>query len=145
MNDIASLLLLFVAAGLLIVLGVGLGRERGRQPSARDTALMAGMTGIAIGFLVIFLSASPLALGPIAIAAVLVVCWWRRSQVALIGAFLVGGGVMVAFMNAMWLLNDLGDPAVTIPGWTPIPLASAVAAVIVGASMLIVASRREAR
>ena len=143
MNDAASLLLLLVAAGLLIVLGVGLGRERGRQPSARDTALMAGMTGIAIGFLVMFLSGSPLAVGPIAIAGVLVAAWWRRAQTALVGAFLVGGGGLVALMSGMWLLNALGDPAVSYPGWTPVPLALGVAAVIFGTSIVIVAARRE--
>ena len=144
MNDTATVLLLFVAAGLLVVLGTGLGRERGRQPSARDTAVMAGMTGIAIGFLVVFLSASPLAFGPIGIAVVLIAAWWRRGQPALIGAFLVGGGVLVAVMNGMWLVNDLGDPAVSYPGWTPITLAGAVAAMIVGAT-LVVAARREVR
>ena len=144
MNDAASLLLLLVAAGLLVVLGVNLGRARGRSPSARDTTLMAGMTGVAIGFLVVFLSASPLALGPVAIAGVLVAVWWRRGQVALIGAFLVGGGLLVALMNGMWLVNDLSDPAVSYPGWTPIPLAVGVAAAIMGATLLIAGRSRAA-
>ena len=143
MNDAASLLLLLVAAGLLVVLGVGLGRERGRQPSARDTALMAGMTGVAIGFLVMVLSASPLSLGPVGIAVVLVAAWWRRGQTTLVGSFLVGVGLLVAGMQALALLNDLGDPAVSIPGWTPVPLALGVAAVILGTSIVIVAARRE--
>jgi hypothetical protein len=140
-NDTASLLLLFVAAGLLIVLGTGLGRARGRSPSARDTSLMAGMTGLAIGFLVVFLSASALAFGPIGIAVVLVAAWWRRGQTGLIGAFLLGGGVLVAFMNGMWLLNDLSDPAVSYPGWMPGMLAGAIAAVILGASFVLAAGR----
>lgn len=140
MNNTASLLLLFVAAGLLVVLGVGLGRERGRQPSARDTALMAGMTGITVGFLVMFLSASPLTLGPISIGVTLVGVWWRRNQIGPIGAFLVGGGLLVAVMQIYQLLNDLGDPAVTIPGWTPVPLALGIALAILGTSLVAAAA-----
>lgn len=101
---------------------------------------MAGMTGITIGFLVTFLSASMLALGPVAIAGVLIAAWWRRGQTALVGAFLIGGGVLVAFMNGMWLVDDLTDAAVSYPGWTPIPLGLGVAAAILGASLLVAAS-----
>jgi hypothetical protein len=134
-NDTAIVLLLFVAAGLLLVLGNGLGRARGQPVSSQDTALMAGMTGVAVGFLSQFLWASPLALGPMAIAAILATIWWRRGQVALVGALLVGGGLIVAAMQGLALLNDLSDPAVTIPGWTPVPLAIGVALVIVGTSL----------
>ena len=132
MNDVAIVLLLFVAAGLLVVLGVGLGRERGRQPSGNDTAVMAAMTGTAVGFLGVFLSASPMAIGPVAIGGLLVASWWRRGQTALIGAFLIGSGALVTGMQALALVNDLADPAVSIPGWTPVPLALGVAAAILG-------------
>ncbi len=142
MNDAAIVLLLFVAAGLLIVLGTGLGRERGRQPSERDTAVMAAMTGITVGFLTVFLLASPLAVGPIAIGLVLVGAWWRRVQVVLIGAFLGGAGGTIATMSGMWLLNDLGDPAISHPGWTTLPLALGVALSILGAT-LVIAGRHE--
>ena len=145
MNDTASVLLLLVAACLLVVLGVGIGRERGRQPSPRDAALMAGMSGVTIGFLTMFLSASPLVLGPVAIASVLVAAWWSRGQPGLVGAFLVGGGLLVALMNGMWLINDLGDPAVSYPGWTPIPLALGVAAMILGTSLVVAAALRDGR
>ncbi len=137
MNGVASILLLVVAAGLLILLGAGVGREGGRQPPPRDTALMAGMTGVAIGFLVIFLFASPMVLAPTAIAGILVAAWSRRGQWQLVGAFLVGGGLLVAVMNAMWLVSDLRDPAVHLPGWTPIPLALSVAFVVLGFSLVL--------
>ena len=144
MNDVAIVLLLFVAAGLLVVIGVGLGRERGRQPSSHDTALMAAMTGIALGFLGLFLSASPMAIGPVAIGGVLVATWWRRGQTALVGAFLIGSGALVAGMQALTLINDLADPAVSIPGWTPVPLALGVVVALLGTA-LVVAGRRNPR
>lgn len=104
---------------------------------------MAAMTGIAVGFLVMFLSASPLTLGPIGIGLMLVASWWRRNQTGPIGAFLVGMGIMVALLNGMGLVNDYADPAVSIPGWTPVPLALGVALAIFGSALVVAAARSD--
>jgi hypothetical protein len=139
-NGTASILLLFVAAGLLILAGAGVGRARGRALSRSDAALMAGMTGVTIGFLGMLLSASMLLLGPIAIAAVLLATWASRGRTELVGAFLAGAGLIVAGMQAWAFLNDVSDRAVSIPGWTPVPLATGAAVAILGATLLVAAS-----
>jgi hypothetical protein len=59
----AALLLVFVAAGLLLLAGVGIGRWCGRPPSENEAAVMAAMTGIALGFLFIVMPVIPLAVG----------------------------------------------------------------------------------
>jgi hypothetical protein len=141
MNGTATLLLLFVAAGLLVLLGVGIGRSRGRQPSRRDSALMAGMTGAACAFLTTFMGAGPLVF-PTGATCVLVAIWLIRGQWAQLGAFLIGAGLLVASMQTYQLVNDLLDPAVTVPGWTPAPLAIGVAAVILGTSLFLAAPQR---
>ena len=137
MNDVATVLLLFVAAGLLVLAGTSIGRLRSRPVNQADATLMAGMTGVAIGFLTTFLWAPPLVLGPVSISAILVATWLARSQTTLVGAFLVGSGLLITAMQAVQIANDLADPAVSIPGWTPVPLGIGVASAILGASLLI--------
>lgn len=136
-----TLILLFVAAGLLVLAGTGIGRVRGRPVSRNDAAVMAGMTGVAVAFLGTVMAVLPLLLFPVAIGGVLVATWTARRQWDQLGAFLVGGGGLVAAMQGVALANDLADPAVSITGWTPIPLAAAVAATIIGIAVLI-ADRR---
>ena len=144
MNNTAVLLLLFVAAGVLVLLGVGFARSRGRQPSARDTAVMAGMTGMASAFLLtIFLGAGPLMLLAAGAICLLIAAWIRSRQWTPLGALLIGGGLLLAAMHAFQLVNDLLDPAVTIPGWTPVPLALGVAALVLGTSVVL--ANRSAR
>jgi len=53
----------------------------------------------------------------------------------LVGSFAV---VWVGFEALAWL-NAVSDPAVVIPGWSPVPLATAVALLIL--SMALTASR----
>ena len=54
----------------------------------------------------------------------------------LFGAFAAG---WAAFEAWRWL-NAASDPAVSIPGWTPFPLAAAIALLIVAVAMVIAAS-----
>jgi hypothetical protein len=140
MNATASLLLLFVAAGLLVLAGGGIGHWRGRPPSKRDAAIMAAMTGGASAFLLTLLLVTPLVVLPAFAIGVLVVNWIHRRAWGQLGAFLVGGGVLVSTMQAFRLLNDALDPAV-VSGWSPEPLAIGIAFVILGSSLLIVGAR----
>lgn len=53
----------------------------------------------------------------------------------LLGAF---AAAWAAFEAWTWL-NAVTDPAVSIPGWTPIPLATAVALFVVASALLVAA------
>jgi hypothetical protein len=136
-NGVASLLLLFVAVGLLVLAGVSIGRTRGREPSERDAALMAAMVGAASAFLLMILLVTPLVVLPGLVIGVLVTDWVRGGRLLHLGAFCFGGGLLVATMQTLTVLNDLSDPAVSVPGWTPIPLAASVAITVVGVALLI--------
>lgn len=134
----ASILLLAVAAGLLLLAGVSIGRLRGRQASGTTYTVMAAMTGTALGFLLRLLWVAPLIVFPLAVAGILIAAWLSRREWRLLGAFLVGAGGLWAAMEVLALANDLADPAVTIPGWTPIPLAIGVAAAILGVTGVLI-------
>jgi hypothetical protein len=138
MPAIASVSLLYVAAGLLLLAGVSIGRGRGQQPSRTTEALMAAMTGVALGFLLRLLFAGPLLAFPVVIGGMLIASWINRRARHLVGAFLVGAGGLWAAMDLLALASDLSDPAVSYPGWTPIPLAAGVAAVILGVVAILV-------
>ena len=142
MSGAASLLLLFVAAGLLLLAGVGIGRWRGRPPSTTESAVMASMTGIAISFLFTVMPVIPIVVFPFAIAGILVVKWTRERAWQQLGAFLVGGGGLVFGMQLLSRVNDLADPAVTVPGWTPIPMAVGAALSILGVTLVTLRSPR---
>jgi uncharacterized membrane protein YidH (DUF202 family) len=137
MTPIASLALLFVAAGLLLLGSASIRRTGGREPSRASGAVLAGMTGLGLGFVLYVLFVPPLFLFPAAVAGILVTDWLRRRQWRLLGSFLVGAGGLWAAMTAWALVNDLTDDAVNYPGWTPTPLAAAVSLVILGATMLV--------
>jgi hypothetical protein len=56
-------------------------------------------------------------------------------------------GVLLGAFAAVWAahetwtwVNDLSDPAVSIPGWTPVPLAAAIALLVVAVSIMAAAS-----
>jgi hypothetical protein len=137
MPTVASIALLFVAAGLLVLAGVGIGRTRGRAPSARDAGLMAAMTGAAVCFLFTVMPVVPLVILPMAVTGALIAAWISDRRWVSLGAFLVGAGLVLAIPSALQRLNDLADPAVTIPLWTPIPIALGVAATILGVTLLV--------
>lgn len=99
---------------------------------------MAGMTGVAVGFLLLVMWVAPLILFPLVTAAILLAAWLSRREWLVLGSFLIGAGGLWATMQGLARLNDLADPAVSIPGWTPIPLAVGTAAVIVGAALVLV-------
>lgn len=105
---------------------------------------MAGMTGTALGFLLYVMWVPPLILFPIVVAVIIVADWLARGELVLLGSFLVGAGGLWAGLQGLSLINDLGDEAVTTPGWTPIPLALGVAVTVLGAA-LVVATRQESR
>ena len=145
MPAVASIALLFVAAGLLVLAGAGLGRARGGAVRSSDTALMAVMTGIAVAFLLLVMPVLPLALFPASIATILLVRWTVDRRWMPIGAFLVGAGGLIVVSQVLARINDLADDAVSIPGWSPLPLAIGVAAVIVGVTLGIVGRAEERR
>jgi hypothetical protein len=132
----AAVLLLFVAAGLLLLAGVATGRLRGARPRSRDLAVMAGMTGVATAFLFIAMPVAPLIIFPMVIAGVLLASWLADRRVLQLGAFLVGAGGYIVTAEALGRANDLADPAVTTPGWTPVPLAIAVVALVLGSALV---------
>jgi hypothetical protein len=145
MTGTASLLLLFVAAGLLVLAGVGLGRwrGRGRPPSDGETAVMAALTGGAVTFLFVVMQVIPLVIFPFVIAGILVAKWIHERSWRPLGAFLIGGGALLFAMQAIRRANDLADPAVTVPGWTPIPMAVGAALAIVGVTLFAVIPTRD--
>jgi hypothetical protein len=140
-NTPAVLVLLFVAAGLLVLAGTGIGRVRGRPVTRGDAAGMAGMTGVAVAFLFVVMPVLPLIVLPAAIAGVLGVSWVIARQWHVLGAFLIGGGLLVVIGETYRRLNDLADPAVVIPGWSPVPLAVGAAITVLGATLAIVSLR----
>jgi hypothetical protein len=135
-------MLLFVAASLLVLGGVAIGRSRGRAVTRRDSALMAAMVGVAVTFLFVVMPVIPLVVFPFVVAGILVTTWIADRSWMAVGAFLIGGGALLSVMEAMAMANDLADPAVSVPGWTPVPLAIGVAAVIFGTSLALADSRR---
>jgi Na+/phosphate symporter len=101
----------------------------------RDSALMAAMVGAAVTFLFVVMPVIPLVVFPLVIAGILVAAWIEDQSWLPLGAFLIGAGALLFAMEAMSRANDLADPAVMVPGWTPVPLAIGVAAVILGTSL----------
>ena len=136
MNGFASAALLLVALGLLVLVLVASRRRSGRLPSPEHGLAMALMTGLATGFLALVFLGHPFMLFPLGVAAVLVVSWLREVRLADAGALLLGWGALWTAMFAWQLLNDLSDPAVSYPGWTPYPLAAGAALTVLGIVLL---------
>jgi hypothetical protein len=136
MPPVAVLSLLFVGAGLLVLAGVSIGRTRGSRTSRATALVMAAMTGVALGFLLRVLLVPPLLVFPLVVAGILVANWVSRREWPMLGSFLIGAGGLWMAMEGLARLHDLADPAVTFPGWTPIPLALAAASVILGVTFL---------
>ena len=99
-------------------------------------AATAAMFGLAVGFLFRVVWISPLGLFPVALAVLVAVDWGRRGRVTELGAFLMGIGAMWTWGEISSVINDLSDDAVTYPGWTPIPLAVSLIALIFGAALV---------
>lgn len=77
------------------------------------------------------------ALVPLAMMGLLYVRRRRTADLGvLVGAFAAG---WTAFEAWRWL-NAASDPAVSIPGWTPFPLAAAVALLVAAVAVMIGAS-----
>jgi Na+/phosphate symporter len=97
---------------------------------------MAAMTGIAVMFLVVVMPVIPMVIFPFVVTGMLVTKWVQERAWRPLGAFLVGGGSLLFAMQLMRRANDLADAAVTIPGWSPIPMAVGAAIAILGATLL---------
>ena len=138
MPTVAVIALLFVAAGLVVLAGIGIGRWRGRPPGPREASVMAAMTGIAVMFLFVVMPVIPLVIFPFVVAGILVATWITEKQWRPLGAFLAGGGALLFTMQVLSRANDLADPAVVIPGWTPVPMAVGAALAILGATLVLV-------
>ena len=138
MPTVAVIALLFVAAGLVVLAGIGIGRWRGRPPGPREASVMAAMTGIAVMFLFVVMPVIPLVIFPFVVAGILVATWITEKQWRPLGAFLAGGGALLFTMQVLSRANDLADPAVVIPGWTPVPMAVGAALAILGTALVLV-------
>lgn len=132
MGATLSILLLFVALGLLLLAAATLRRRSGVASRSGQTLAMAMMTGLALGFLALVFLGHPYMLLPLGIGGVLLFGWLRPPQPRAIGALLLGFGVLWTVMLGWSLLNDLADPAVSAPGWTPYPLAAGAALLVLG-------------
>ena len=66
----------------------------------------------------------------------LIADWVRHQRGRELGGFLTGAGAIWVWGEVAAVMNDLSDAAVTSPGWTPIPLAVSLAAMILGATLL---------
>jgi hypothetical protein len=97
---------------------------------------MAAMTGIALCFLFIVMPVIPLVVVPFVIGGMLLAAWARERAWRRLGAFLIGSGGLLFAMQLFHRLNDLADPAVTVPGWTPIPMALGAALSILGVTLV---------
>lgn len=98
---------------------------------------MAAMTGIAVTFLFVVMPVIPLVIFPFVVTGILVASWIAGRQWRPLGAFLAGGGALLFTMQALSRANDLADPAVTIPGWTPVPMAVGAALAILGTALVL--------
>ncbi len=76
-------------------------------------------------------------------AVLLGVGYVRTGRLGHLGVLLGAFAAAWAAFEAWTWLNAATDPAVSIPGWTPIPLATAVALLVV-ASAIVVAGSLEA-
>ena len=99
---------------------------------------MAAMTGIAVTFLFVVMPVIPLVIFPFVVAGILVATWITEKQWRPLGAFLAGGGALLFTMQVLSRANDLADPAVVIPGWTPVPMAVGAALAILGTALVLV-------
>jgi hypothetical protein len=136
MQGLTAVVLLLVALALLLLGASALRRRSGMTPSASQSVAMALMTGAALGFLALVFLGHPFMLFPLAIGVALLAGWARPARLALIGALLLGFGLLWAAMFGWQRLNDLADPAVSYPGWTPFPLAAGLALTVLGIVLL---------
>ena len=136
MSGFVACVLIFVAAGLLAVSAAMASRAAGREPSGWTSAGMAAMLGLALGFILRVVWITPLGFFPIGLAAMLIADWVRHQRGGEFGSFLVGAGAIWVWAEISAVMNDLSDAAVTTPGWTPIPLAVSLTALILGATLL---------
>ena len=102
---------------------------------------MAAMNGVAVTFLFVVMPIIPLVIFPFMVAGILVASWISARHWRPLGAFLAGGGALLFAMQALSRANDLADPAVTIPGWTPVPMAVGAAFTILGAALVLAGAR----
>jgi hypothetical protein len=144
MDGTVALILLLVALALLLLGASALRRRSGRAPSSPQSIAMALMTGLALGFLALVFLGHPFMLFPLAIGAVLLAGWIRPMRLALIGALLLGFGLLWTAIFGWQRLNDLSDAAVSYPGWTPYPLAAGVAFTVLGVALLLFSPRASA-
>lgn len=132
MNGYLAFLLLLIATALLIVAAAGVRRATGRTESDREAEAKVALFGLAIGFLGYFLCGSVLVLVPLVMAGVVLLGSKSRPALRELGTFLVSSaGLWVVFLGERrW--NDLADPAVSEPLWSPYPLAFAGSLLVLG-------------
>lgn len=109
-----------------------------RWEKARRWAVILGIGGLAAWLWIrLGLYGFGLAVGLVAALPVLYLAWRYLAPGRRLDAGLVLGsfaGVWASFETARWL-NAERDPAVIIPGWSPVPLAVAVALLVVSVAI----------
>lgn len=106
-----------------------------RWEKARRWAVILAIGGLAAWLWIrLGLYGFGLAVGIVVALPVLYLAWRYLGSGRRLDAGMVLGsfaGVWASFEAARWL-NAASDPAVSIPGWSPVPLAAAVALLVVG-------------
>ena len=75
---------------------------------------------------------------PLAVLAAIYMRWRRIARLGvLLGAF---GATWAAFEAGAWL-NAATDPAVSIPGWSPVPLGASVAFLVLAIALGVAGTR----
>lgn len=125
-------LLLLIATSLLVLAAAAARRAAGRPQSDPEAEAKVVLFGLTVGFLAYFLFGTVLVLFPLAIAFATLVGWRDRPALRYIGTFLIASAGLWAVFLGERRWNDLADPAVTEPGWSPYPLAVAAALLVFG-------------
>lgn len=134
-NGFLVFLLLLIAASLFVLAAAGVRGAAERAESRREAEMKLLLFGLTVGFLAYFLFGTVLVLFPLAIAFFALLSSDRRPAVRDTGTFLIAAAGLWVVLLSERLWNDLADPAVTEPGWSPIPLAFSVGLLILGATL----------
>ncbi len=123
-------------AGLLLLGSKDVGPGRRSRRTLIIEAALAAMTGVGAASLKLMRPILPYVLVPVTVSAHLGSGWIARRQWLPLGFYLVGAAGFWLSWEAWLAWNDLTDQAVSRPGWSPVPLAVALAVALVGAGVL---------
>lgn len=140
MPPVGAFVLALVAIGLLLGGWFTIARLSGRDPSRLEA--VAVLAGVTLALVVRLTPVMPFVAFSLVVGAALAGAWGLRGEWASVGWFLMGAGDFWLLYELWAGLNDLGDAAVSRPGWSPLPLVIALFASSAGAALILVARRR---